>query len=126
MFYRYVSENLCSYIDEGEEAAGNAGFCYARISDEEAEEAREDMVATKGFFILPSELFCNVRTNAPRDENLNETLEKVFRHIEESAKGSLAEGQFSGLFDDFDVGWKIFEQREESLIPLCNMYQRKH
>ena len=32
-----------------------------------------------------------IRTNAANDENLNETLERVFRHIEESAKGSEAE-----------------------------------
>ncbi len=124
MFYRYVSENLCSYIDEGEEAAGNVGFRYACISDKEAEEAREDMVGTKGFFILPSELFCNVRANAPRDENLNETLERVFRHIEESAKGSSAESQFAGLFDDFDVNSNklgaTVAKRNEKLVKLLN------
>lgn len=85
MFYRYISENLTSYINDGEAAAGNAGFDFARMSDEGAEEAREGLVEEKGFFILPSELFCNVRTRAASDENLNETLEKVFRHIEESA-----------------------------------------
>lgn len=61
MFYRYISENLTNYINEGEEEAGNAGFDYAQLSDEGAEQAREDLVQTKGFFILPSELFCNVR-----------------------------------------------------------------
>ena len=47
--------------------------------------------------------FCNVRAKAADDENLNETLERVFRHIEESAKGSEAENDFAGLFDDYDV-----------------------
>lgn len=103
MFYRYVSENLCGYINAGEAEAGTTDFDYARMSDSDAEEAREDLVQTKGFFILPSELFCNVRARAPQDENLNETLERVFRHIEESAKGSESEGNFTGLFDDFDV-----------------------
>ena len=36
-------------------------------------------------------------------ENLNETLERVFNHIEASAKGSSSESSFAGLFDDFDV-----------------------
>lgn len=40
---------------------------------------------------------------ATEDENLNETLETVFRHIEESAKGSESGGSFEGMFDDFDV-----------------------
>ena len=57
MFYRYISENLCNYINEGEHAAGNASFDYAKMPDAEAEQAREDLVNEKGFFILPSELF---------------------------------------------------------------------
>ena len=57
----------------------------------------------KAFFILPSELFCNVRKRAASDENLNMTLEAVFNHIEESAKGSDSEDNFAGLFDDIDV-----------------------
>lgn len=103
MFYRYISENLAAYINEGEREAGDAGFDYARLPDEVAEKAREDLVKTKGFFILPSELFCNVRVRAPGDENLNMTLEMVFRNIEQSAMGSDSEGNFAGLFDDIDA-----------------------
>lgn len=103
MFYRYISENLTNYINEGELEAGNTDFDYALLTDEDAEQAREDLVSTKGFFILPSELFCNIRRNAAGDENLNMTLEAVFCHIEESAKGSESEDNFSGLFDDIDV-----------------------
>ena len=103
MFYRYISENLTNYINEGEIEAGNDDFDYAQLSDGEAEQAREDLVKTKGFFILPSELFCNVRKKAANDENLNMVLEAAFNHIEESAKGSESEDNFAGLFDDMDV-----------------------
>ena len=103
MFYRYISENLSAYIDSGEESAGNTGFSYADMPDQDAEEARDGLVSEKGFFILPSELFCNVQKRAANDENLNETLERVFRNIEDSAKGSESENSFAGLFDDFDV-----------------------
>ena len=103
MFYRYISENLTNYINVGEIEAGNDDFDYALLSDEEAKEAREDLVATKGFFILPSELFCNIRKRAKDDENLNMTLETIFNHIEESAKGTNSENNFAGLFDDIDV-----------------------
>lgn len=124
MFYRYISENLCNYINSGEIEAGNTGFDYADLSDEEAEEAREGLVQEKGFFILPSELFCNVRAKAPEDENLNETLESVFRYIEESAKGSESEGSFAGLFDDFDVNSNklgaTVAKRNEKLVKLIN------
>lgn len=103
MFYRYISENIANYINAGEIEAGDTDFDYSKISDENAEEIRDDLVNSKGFFILPSELFCNVCKNCDNDENLNETLEKVFRNIENSAKGSQSEDNFSGLFDDFDV-----------------------
>ncbi len=103
MFYRYISENLTYYINKGEQEAGSADFDYALMPDADAEEAREGLIEEKGFFILPSELFCNVCARAAQDENLNETLEKVFNHIEDSAKGSVSESDFAGLFDDFDV-----------------------
>ena len=103
MFYRYISENLTNYINEGEIEAGNESFDYALLSDEDAEQAREDMVKTKGFFILPSELLCNLRKKAAGDENLNMTLETIFKNIEDSAKGSESEDNFAGLFDDIDV-----------------------
>lgn len=118
MFYRYISENIANYINEGEEAAGNTNFDYTKMSDEEAEEAREGLVQEKGFFILPSELFCNVVKKCDKEDayfidqegnkkdiksNLNVFLEIIFDHIENSAEGSESESDFSGLFDDFDV-----------------------
>ena len=124
MFYRYISENLTNYINAGEHAAGHSSFDYAKLSDDEAESARNGLVKEKGFFILPSELFCNVRKIADKDENLNETLEKIFIHIEESAKGSESESDFAGLFDDIDVnsnklGSSVIK-RNEKLVKLLN------
>ena len=124
MFYRYISENIAGYINQGEIEAGNPDFRYETLPDAEAEQAREGLVQEKGFFILPSELFCNVRAKAAKDENLNETLETVFRHIEESAKGSSSEGQFAGLFDDYDVNSNklgaTVAKRNEKLVKLLN------
>lgn len=124
MFYRYISENLTAYVNEGETAAGDLTFDYAKMEDKDVEEARDGLVEEKGFFILPSELFCNVRRRASNDENLNETLDKVFRHIEESAKGSQSEGSFAGLFDDFDVNsnklGSTVAKRNERLLKLLD------
>lgn len=103
MFYRYISENMNNYINEGERKAGDDNFDYAKLSDEEAETIRKEMVNEKGFFILPSELFANVCKKAKDDENLNETLERIFNNIENSAKGAESEEDFAGLFDDIDV-----------------------
>ena len=124
MFYRYISENITNYINADEHAAGNVDFNYADLSDEDAEEAREDMVNTKGFFILPSQLFVNVRKKAPKDENLNETLEKVFNAIETSAQGTVSEDDFKGLFDDIDVNsnklGSTVAKRNEKLVKLLD------
>jgi type I restriction enzyme M protein len=124
LFYRYISENLTDYINRSEQETGNDGFDYAKLSDNEAEEARADLVQTKGFFILPSELFQNVRLKAGNDENLNETLEKVFRNIEGSAQGGPSEDNFKGLFDDIDVNSNklgaTVAKRNEKLVKLLN------
>ena len=143
MFYRYISENLTAYINAGEHAAGNAAFDYAKLPDADAMEARDDLVQEKGFFILPSELFCNVRAKAIKSENweveeedpqthqkkkrviyLNEKLEQVFRNIVDSAKGSESERDFDGLFDDFDVNsnklGSTVQKRNERLAKLLD------
>lgn len=124
LFYRYISENFTDYINQGEQEAGNEGFDYALLPDEDAEQAREDLITTKGFFILPSQLFSNVRARAPQDENLNETLAAVFQAIEDSAKGSESEDDFKGLFDDIDVNSNklgaTVAKRNEKLVKLLN------
>ena len=139
MFYRYISENLTNYINKGEHEAGDADFDYAEMPDEEAEEARDGMIEAKGFFILPSELFCNVLKNSKNDkavfvdrednkknvkDNINELLELVFNHIEGSAQGSVSEGAFAGLFADFDVNSNklgaTVAKRNEKLCKLLS------
>ena len=125
MFYRYISENLANYINEGEWEAGNAGFDYSKLADSAiSDDIKADLINEKGFFMPPSELFCNVRARAPKDENLNETLERIFNNIENSAKGSTSEGSFAGLFDDFDVNSNklgaTVAKRNEKLVKLLN------
>ena len=124
MFYRYISENITNYINEGERKAEDKNFDYATLSDEVAESERQNLVKEKGFFILPSELFCNVCKKAKDDENLNETLEKIFNNIENSAKGAESEDDFSGLFDDIDVNSNklgaTVPKRNEKLVKILD------
>ena len=122
MFYRYISENITNYINEGERKAGDTNFDYAKLKDRDAEAERANLVKEKGFFILPSELFVNVVKKARDDENLNETLEKIFNNIENSAKGAESEDDFSGLFDDIDVNSNklgvTVAKRNEKLVKI--------
>jgi len=103
LFYRFISENLVTYINRNQHAAEELDFNYEDLSDEVAEKAREQVVEEKGFFILPGELFNNVANKAKNDEDLNVTLETVFKDIEKSAQGKDSEGNLKGLFDDIDV-----------------------
>lgn len=52
MFYRYISENLCNYINSGEIDAGNTDFDFAKMPDKDAEEARDGLVEEKDFLFF--------------------------------------------------------------------------
>lgn len=122
LFYRFISENLAAYLNDQERRAGDSDFDYAALSDEDAELGRDETVREKGFYILPSALFANVRRRARTDANLNETLFNVFRAIEGSANGTESEPDIRGLFEDFDVnsnklGTSV-AKRNEKLVKL--------
>ena len=129
LFYRFVSENLCTYLAEQED---DASFDYASMPDDQAEWGREETVKEKGFFILPSELFCNILKRVDKDgmrltedgQDLNELLSQVFKNIEGSAVGTESEGDLKGLFDDMDVnsaklGNSVIE-RNKKLVKLIS------
>lgn len=125
LFYRFISENLAAWLNAQEREAGDPDFDYASLPDADAEPARADMVAEKGFFILPSQLFVNVRARAwQHTEDLNEVLSKIFRDIEGSALGSPSEDDFKGLFDEIDVNssklGSTVLKRNEKLIGLLD------
>ena len=124
LFYRFISENLATYLNDAERKAGSPDFDYVTLSDAAAEFGRNVTVQEKGFYILPSELFANVRTRAADDENLNETLERAFKNIEGSAVGADSEQDIKGLFDDLDVNsaklGNTVAKRNEKLVKLLN------
>ncbi|ANH43761.1 type I restriction-modification system subunit M [Helicobacter pylori] len=103
LFYRYISENMAHYINK-EERKRDPSFDYAKLSDEEAEDAKKGLIEEKGFFIPPSALFCNVLKNAQKNnEDLNVTLQNIFNEIEKSSLGFKSEENVKGLFADLDV-----------------------
>ncbi|MFY9262282.1 MAG: type I restriction-modification system subunit M [Actinomycetaceae bacterium] len=124
LFYRFISENITGYINQAEREAGVTDFDYAQMPDAEAENARDFVVAAKGFFILPSELFQNVRATAEQNPDLNEHLERVFKNIEGSAVGTSSEADIKGLFDVFDVNssklGNTVTNRNAKLVKILN------
>ena len=124
LFYRFISENLTVYLNEQERLAGNEGFDYRNLARADAEFGRDETVKEKGFYILPEDLFANVRAKARHDENLNETLSRVFKNIEGSAIGANSEEDIKGLFDDLDVNSSklgpTVSKRNEKLVKLLD------
>lgn len=120
LFYRFISENLTKHLND--ERSEGKNFDYAKLDNKTAEFGRKETVIEKGFYILPSELFVNVRKNARNDANLNETITAVFRNIENSAKGSSSEDDLKGLFEDFNVNstqlGNTVEKRNKQLVKL--------
>lgn len=133
LFYRFISENLTDYINSSERDGMRAdgdpqevinSFDFTTLSDADAEVVRDSIVKEKGFFIRPSDLFANVRARAASDEDLNETLARVFRFIENSARGGGSESDLRGLFDDMDVNsaklGNTVAQRNAKLVKIMD------
>ena len=123
LFYRFISENIEHYVNENQRKAGIENFEYRNISDEQALMGKSQILEEKGLFILPSELFCNVRLNASKNENLNVVISNIFDNIEASARGTASENDVKGLFDDFTIDNKLgntVDERNEKLVKLLN------
>ncbi len=99
LFYRFISENFTNYIEGGDDSIN-----YAEVDDKIiTQEIIEDAIKTKGYFIYPTQLFCNIAKNANTNENLNTDLKTIFDAIESSASGYPSELDIKGLFADFDT-----------------------
>nr|WP_235781742.1 type I restriction-modification system subunit M N-terminal domain-containing protein [Shewanella vesiculosa] len=98
LFYRFISENFEVYITGGDESVNYAAM---DDSDENIIAAKDDAIRTKGYFILPSQLFSNVAANAHKNENLNTDLATIFAAIENSANGYDSEKRHQRLVCGF-------------------------
>jgi len=97
LFYRFISENFANFFNDEQTD-------YATLPDDVISDAlKDDAIKTKGYFIYPSQLFCNVAKNANNNPHLNMDLAKIFDAIESSANGYESERDIKGLFADFDI-----------------------
>lgn len=99
LFYRFISENFSSHMENGDD-----NICYAALDDSIiTDDIKDDAIRTKGYFIYPSQLFCNVAAKANTNDRLNADLNSIFVAIESSAYGYPSEADIKGLFADFDT-----------------------
>ncbi|WP_412080635.1 type I restriction-modification system subunit M [Streptococcus dysgalactiae] len=99
LFYRFISENFKNFIESDDPNVDYANTPESVITDE----IKDDAVKTKGYFIMPSQLFSNVVKNARNNDNLNTDLKSIFDDIQASAIGYESENDIKGLFDDVDT-----------------------
>src|SRR5699024_11948037 len=77
-------------------------ICYAKLDDSViTDDIKDDAIKTKGYFIYPSQLFCNVAAEANTNDRLNADLNSIFVAIESSAYRS--EEHTSELQSRFDL-----------------------
>lgn len=99
LFYRFISEHFTTFIEAGDESVD-----YVHLPDDViTPEIKDDATKTKGYFIYPSQLFCNIAKGANNNPNLNTDLAAIFDAIESSANGYDSEHDIKGLFADFDT-----------------------
>lgn len=99
LFYRFISENFACHLENGDDSVNYAALKDNAIDDD----IKIDAIKTKGYFIYPSQLFCNVVVDAQRNDKLNTDLKAIFMAIESSAAGYPSEADIKGLFADFDT-----------------------
>lgn len=97
LFYRFISENFAAFFNDEDTD-------YATLPDSVITASiKVDAIKTKGFFLYPSQLFCNVAAKAHQNEQLNIDLKNIFEAVEASASGYPSEHDIKGLFADFDT-----------------------
>lgn len=119
LFYRFISEDMISYVAEAE----SSDFDYASLDDAIALNAKETLIKAKGYFILPSQLFSSLIAKIKSDSTfaqneLNQELKKIFQAIEGSSAYTPSERNFKSLFDDFKfndkaLGGTLIEQNKK-------------
>ena len=126
LFYHFISEKLCAHINEIQKKSGESKFNYVTLSDNDADRFRKSVLNEMGYFVLPSELFENVRKQAESNSNVSKLLEATFKNIETSAKGTKNEDIMKGLFDDFGANnsklGSTEASRNKNLAKLLNCH----
>lgn len=124
IFYKFLSENFEDTIN-AREREENPDFKYSELKDEMlTEDFSNRLIDYLGYFIKPSELFCNIHKNASTNENLNKSIQTAFNNIQATTIGSKAEESIKGVFDDFDVNstklGKEVKDKNDTLRKLIN------
>ena len=115
LIYRLMSEDFAHYMEGGEEAIDYKRISARRLS----EEIKQDAIKTKGYFIYPKQLFCNVAAKANTNRILCRHLSNIFNEIESSAIGYPSENNIKGLFANFNIITRV-RAKNKRLAEVLN------
>jgi len=113
LFYFFLSASIEDLI------LTDKGVVYQNLSDQEAEEKYKDYIlASKGYFLLPSELFSQIAKSV--DEDLDVCLETIFENIEKSTDTTGWLKHFNGLLTDLDLSADLITKKQKlGKIKAC-------
>ena len=126
LFYRFISENLTAYLNERRARGRRRRTSTTPTLSDERRRVRPQGDGRRRRASTSSRASCSPTSASARrsDENLNETLERVFKNIEGSAVGTDSEDDLKGLFDDLDVNsaklGNTVAKRNEKLVKLLD------
>lgn len=83
-YYRFLSENLCEYIENIEREKRNLHFKYAESDSKYCNNNMKEILEKKKYYISPDMLFANVFKNIEKKSN-KEKLIKAIKSIIDSA-----------------------------------------
>ena len=124
LFYRFISENLTAYLERAGARGRSTGLRLRRAERRRRRVRPRRDGQGEGLLHPPERAVRQCPQARRKDENLNETLERVFKNIEGSAVGTDSEDDLKGLFDDLDVNsaklGNTVAKRNEKLVKLLD------
>lgn len=119
IFYKYLSERLEMYVDD--ELLKHDKFSFSEINESSKKEVlkyiKAECIDHLGYFLNPTELFSYLVKKGKKelgDENfILEDVKNVLNAIEQTSRGTDAEEDFQGLFQDVDLASNKLGNREE-------------
>jgi type I restriction enzyme M protein len=111
IFFKYLSEKMALYADSILE---QDGLKFREINENSAdgkeyiEAIREEALDKLGYFLKPTELFCEIAVKGNSDIEgtsnfIIEDLQKILINIQQSTMGTESEDDFDNLFEDMDL-----------------------
>ncbi len=131
IFYKYLSDKMKHYANE---ILSEDDIDYLNINEntdqgiQYIEFIKEKSIDTLGYFLKPSELFCQISmrgngdASSGNDPFILEDLSNILRYIEQPIEGKKSKHYFEHLFEDLDLNaTKLGRTKEAKNALIANV-----